>query len=141
MVARGALIKPWIFREALDGYRDVSAEERLAVYRRYVELALEHWGDDEHGRSRAREFLVWHLGFWCRYAPRREDGSYPDDAGAGGEAGRIDASGRLAGAHGRRRRTGGLPIGCSRVARSSSTTRRCRGTVSPYRRWKPRADR
>ena len=77
MVARGALIKPWIFREAAEGYRDVSAEERLAIYRRYVALALEHWGDDEHGRSRAREFLTWHLGFWCRYAPRREDGSYP----------------------------------------------------------------
>jgi tRNA-dihydrouridine synthase 3 len=77
MVARGALIKPWIFREALDGYRDVPAEERIAVFRRYVDLALEHWGDDEHGRSRAREFLVWHLGFWCRYAPRRADGSYP----------------------------------------------------------------
>jgi tRNA-dihydrouridine synthase 3 len=77
MVARGALIKPWIFREAVEGYRDLSAEDRLAVYRRYVELALEHWGDDEHGRSRVREFLVWHIGFWCRYAPRREDGSFP----------------------------------------------------------------
>jgi tRNA-dihydrouridine synthase 3 len=77
MVARGALIKPWIFREAVEGYRDLSAEDRLAVYRRYVELALEHWGDDEHGRSRVREFLVWHIGFWCRYAPRRDDGSFP----------------------------------------------------------------
>ena len=73
----GALIKPWIFREAVEGYRDLPAEERLAIYRRYVALALEHWGDDEHGRSRARDFLVWHLGFWCRYAPRRDDGSYP----------------------------------------------------------------
>jgi tRNA-dihydrouridine synthase 3 len=77
MVARGALIKPWIFREAADGYRDLSAENRLAVYRRYVALALEHWGDDEHGRSRAKEFLVWHIGFWCRYAPQRHDGSFP----------------------------------------------------------------
>jgi tRNA-dihydrouridine synthase 3 len=77
MVARGALIKPWIFREGVEGYRDLSAEDRLAVYRRYVELALEHWGDDEHGRSRVREFLVWHIGFWCRYAPQREDGSFP----------------------------------------------------------------
>jgi len=77
MVARGALIKPWIFREARDGYRDVPAEERLAVYRRYVDLALEHWGDDDHGRERARAFLAWHLEFWSRYAPRRADGTWP----------------------------------------------------------------
>ncbi len=77
MVGRGALIKPWIFREATDGYWDISAEERLAVYRRYVALAREHWGDDEHGTARVREFVRWHLGFWCRYAPRRADGSFP----------------------------------------------------------------
>jgi tRNA-dihydrouridine synthase 3 len=77
MIARGALIKPWIFREASSGYRDIPAGERLAIYRRYVELALEHWGRDDHGRSRAREFLRWHAGFWCRYAPRRADGTWP----------------------------------------------------------------
>jgi tRNA-dihydrouridine synthase 3 len=62
MVARGALIKPWIFREAVSGYTDVTGDDRLGVYRRYVALALEHWGDDEHGRARAGEFLRWHLG-------------------------------------------------------------------------------
>jgi tRNA-dihydrouridine synthase 3 len=77
MAGRGALIKPWLFKEALDGYWDISADERLAIYRRYVELAREHWGDDEHGLTRVREFVVWHLGFWCRYAPRRADGTWP----------------------------------------------------------------
>ncbi|MGE0042663.1 MAG: tRNA dihydrouridine synthase [Vicinamibacterales bacterium] len=77
MVARGALIKPWIFREAADGYRDVGGDERLRIYRRYVELALAHWGGDEHGRARARTFLRWHLDFWCRYIPQRPDGSFP----------------------------------------------------------------
>ncbi|MCA1586627.1 MAG: tRNA-dihydrouridine synthase family protein, partial [Acidobacteria bacterium] len=77
MTARGALIKPWIFREALDGYREVTADERVAVYRRYAALAREHWGDDEHGLERVRIFLAWHLDFWTRYAPRREDGSFP----------------------------------------------------------------
>jgi tRNA-dihydrouridine synthase 3 len=77
MVARGALIKPWIFREATEGYRAVSAEERLALYRRYVELALEHWGDDDRGRRQVLDFTRWHFGFWCRYAPRRADGSWP----------------------------------------------------------------
>ena len=124
MVARGALIKPWIFREAAEGYRELPAEERLAIYRRYVALALEHWGDDEHGRSRAREFLVWHIGFWCRYAPRHDDGSYPtmQEREARREGG--DASGRVAGARRRRTRTSGLPIGCSPPTRSSWAMRR-----------------
>ncbi|RPJ85365.1 MAG: tRNA-dihydrouridine synthase family protein [Acidobacteria bacterium] len=77
MTARGALIKPWFFSEMATGYRDVSAEERVSIYRRYVSLALEHWGEDGHGMTRAREFLRWHLGFWCRYVPRRPDGTWP----------------------------------------------------------------
>ncbi len=77
MVARGALIKPWIFRECAEGYRDVTAEDRVAVYRRYVALAIEHWGDHERGRGQVAEFLRWHLGFWCRYAPQRADGTWP----------------------------------------------------------------
>lgn len=77
MAARGALIKPWLFREVTGGDLDLSAEERLDVYRRYVELALQHWGEDEHGRGRAREFVLWHLAFWCRYAPPRPDGTFP----------------------------------------------------------------
>lgn len=77
MTARGALIKPWIFREVSAGDWDISAEERVDIYRRYVALGLEHWGDDEHGRSRLREFLRWHAGFWCRYAPQRPDGTWP----------------------------------------------------------------
>jgi tRNA-dihydrouridine synthase 3 len=77
MVARGALIKPWIFAEVLHGYRDLTAEERLAVYRRYAALAVEHWRDDERGRATARQFVQWHLNFWCRFAPRHVDGSWP----------------------------------------------------------------
>jgi tRNA-dihydrouridine synthase 3 len=77
MVARGALIKPWIFRELAEGYRDLTADERLSVYRRYAALALEHWRDDARGRATAAEFVGWHLNFWCRYAPRRADGTWP----------------------------------------------------------------
>jgi tRNA-dihydrouridine synthase 3 len=141
MIARGALIKPWIFREATAGHWDITAEERVAIYRRYVSLAREHWGQtrvnpgsdqgqtgvrhrfdpglteqhtprasgseraggaergswgsasdavgepagakplgsflDAHGRQRLREFLRWHVGFWCRYAPQRPDGTWP----------------------------------------------------------------
>jgi tRNA-dihydrouridine synthase 3 len=92
MTARGALIKPWIFREASEGYWDITADERLRLYRRYVELAIAHWQAprtaaddgtnpphalDEYGRQRLREFLRWHVGFWVRYAPQRPDGSWP----------------------------------------------------------------
>jgi len=104
MTARGALIKPWIFREAEIGYWDITIEERVAIYRRYAELAIEHWGArrtgaspveepaaeagadppdsevralDAFGRERVRVFLRWHVGFWVRYAPQRPDGTWP----------------------------------------------------------------
>ena len=78
MVARGALIKPWIFKEAVDGaYWDISAAERVALGRRYVALAREHWGEDERGLASVRRFLLWHLDFWYRYVPRYPDGRFP----------------------------------------------------------------
>jgi tRNA-dihydrouridine synthase 3 len=77
MSARGTLIKPWLFREVVEGNLDPGAEDRLAVYARYVTLAKAHWGEDDHGRARIRQFLLWHLGFWCRYAPPRGDGTFP----------------------------------------------------------------
>jgi len=88
MTARGALIQPWIFRDLRDGTSSIDANGRLAIYRRYVELACAHWGRptedgsapsvlDDHGRMRVRDFLRWHVGFWVRYAPRRIDGTWP----------------------------------------------------------------
>ncbi len=44
MTARGALIKPWLFREITSGYWDITADERVTIYRRYVEFASKHWG-------------------------------------------------------------------------------------------------
>lgn len=78
MSARGVLIKPWLFREANDGYWDITAEERVTLYRRYVTLAREHWGDDEHGLARVRQFTRWHIDFWHRYVPRHTDGTFPN---------------------------------------------------------------
>jgi tRNA-dihydrouridine synthase 3 len=77
MVARAALIKPWIFAEATAGYRDISADDRVAIYRRYAALAREHWGADEYGLARVRTFVKWHLDFWSRYVPQLADGSFP----------------------------------------------------------------
>ena len=73
VVARGCLIKPWIFRELATGQAwQPTVDERWAVMRRYVDFALEHFGDDEKGRGRARRFVTWHLRFWHRWRPYTE---------------------------------------------------------------------
>lgn len=70
MLGRGALIKPWLFQEIRER-RELApgAEERVAIYRRLARYLLEHFGEDEHGMSRAREFLAWHMDFLHRYRP------------------------------------------------------------------------
>jgi tRNA-dihydrouridine synthase 3 len=74
MVARGALIKPWIFRELKEGrVLAFSAAERWAVLRRFYEYATEHFGDDELGEQRVRRFFFWHFDFWSRYRFYSED--------------------------------------------------------------------
>lgn len=77
MSARGVLIKPWLFREINEGYLDVSGEDRVAIYRRYVALAKEHWGADAYGLERVTQFTRWHADFWHRYVRRRPDGTFP----------------------------------------------------------------
>ena len=74
MLARGALIKPWLFREIREGRTWLpTAEERFAVLWRFVELLRAHFQDDERGRGRALRFLPWHLNFFCRYRPLPEE--------------------------------------------------------------------
>ena len=70
MLARGALIKPWLFREIREGRSWLpTAGERLAVIWRFVELLRDHFGVSEKGRERMLRFLPWHLNFFCRYRP------------------------------------------------------------------------
>lgn len=70
MVARGALIKPWIFREVAEQKTWVpTPRERIAVYRRLAGHMKEHFRDDALGRERAMRFLPWHFGFFWRYRP------------------------------------------------------------------------
>ena len=73
VVARGCLIKPWIFRELTTGQAwHPTPAERWAVMRRYLDFALEHFGDDEKGLGRAHRFVTWHLRFWHRWRPYTE---------------------------------------------------------------------
>ena len=70
MVARGALIKPWIFEEVeAQQYLDKSATERLAQLGQFSKFAIEHWGSDEYGVGLARRFMCEFISFTHRYIP------------------------------------------------------------------------
>lgn len=74
MLARGALIKPWLFRELREGRSWLpSAVERLGVVWRLLELMRDHFGQDDRGRRRILGFLPWHLDFFSRYRPLPEE--------------------------------------------------------------------
>ncbi|XXH05497.1 hypothetical protein Hte_011927 [Hypoxylon texense] len=70
MIARGAMVKPWLFEEIEKGqYLDKSASERLGYVEKFVRYGLEAWGSDELGLGFTRRFLLEWLSFTHRYVP------------------------------------------------------------------------
>mmetsp|Transcript_23220 Transcript_23220/g.64375 ORF Transcript_23220/g.64375 Transcript_23220/m.64375 type:complete len:475 (-) Transcript_23220:1945-3369(-) len=74
MVGRGALCKPWIFKEFNENTTwTPGVNERVQIYRTLACYMKDHFGDDDMGRKKSWNFLPWHFEFLSRYTPYPEE--------------------------------------------------------------------
>ncbi|KAI8318104.1 FMN-linked oxidoreductase [Martensiomyces pterosporus] len=70
MIGRGALIKPWIFKEIEEKkVWDISSRERLDILKDFAKFGMEHWGTDTLGINNVRRYLLEWQSFLHRYIP------------------------------------------------------------------------
>eukprot|EP00834_Sanchytrium_tribonematis_P003903 NODE_169_length_14535_cov_0.769881.p5 type:complete len:527 gc:universal NODE_169_length_14535_cov_0.769881:7443-5863(-) len=70
LIARGALIKPWIFQEIKERkHIDKSATERLTMVKQFCDYGMEHFGTDSMGIEKVRRFFCEWWSFAHRYVP------------------------------------------------------------------------
>lgn len=78
MIARGALIKPWIWEEIdAQQYLDKSSGERMDILADFSRYAMEHWGTDEYGIAQCRRYFCDFMSFFHRYVPMGICERYP----------------------------------------------------------------
>lgn len=70
MIGRGALIKPWIFKEIKEQKTlDPSSKDRYEMLQKYINYGLDYWGSDNKGVENTRRFILEWQSFLYRYAP------------------------------------------------------------------------
>jgi tRNA-dihydrouridine synthase 3 len=70
MIGRGALVKPWIFKEFKEQKLwDISANERFDILKQFSNYGLTHWGSDTQGVNMTRRYMCEWMSFLYRYVP------------------------------------------------------------------------